>query len=74
LEEFDSKPTDHWTINEANLQKINTAMEDYLETILRLNIEKNYINISAIVRNNDKINLIRLVILTIRNSVNEYWE
>ena len=49
-------------------------MEDYLETILRLNIEKNYINISAIVRNNDKINLIRLVILTIRNSVNEYWE
>ena len=74
MEEFDSKPTDHWTINEANLQKINTAMEDYLETILRLNIEKNYINISAIVRNNDKINLIRLVILTIRNSVNEYWE
>ena len=36
-------------------------MEQYLETILKVNVEKNYIDTQAIARDNNKINLIRLV-------------
>jgi len=46
-------------------------MEDYLETVLKLPVKKNYVNIQAIVRNDDKLNLLRLVIYHRKLSVNE---
>jgi hypothetical protein len=36
-------------------------MEDYLETVLKLPVEKSYVNIQAIARDNDRLNLLRLV-------------
>lgn len=55
LEEFDS--------NSIDLQRLNDCMEKYFETILNIQVEKNYVDIQAIINNNDIINMLRLVTL-----------
>ena len=62
LEGFDPKPSDHWTITVSNLQKVNNYMEEYLETVLKLPVMKDYVNVQSIIRDNDHVNLLRPVI------------
>lgn len=59
--EFKESGEDSWTANAANLRKLNNCMEAYLDTVLKLPIEKNYIDTQAIAKEDDRINMLRLV-------------
>ena len=43
------------------IQELNLYMENYLETTLKIPIDKNYINIQSIAQNNDKTQILRMV-------------
>eukprot|EP00826_Nyctotherus_ovalis_P049236 TRINITY_DN5923_c0_g3_i2.p1 TRINITY_DN5923_c0_g3~~TRINITY_DN5923_c0_g3_i2.p1 ORF type:complete len:583 (-),score=237.80 TRINITY_DN5923_c0_g3_i2:204-1952(-) len=58
--EFGEGGEDNWTANAANLKKLNNCMEAYLETVLKLPIEKDYIDTQAIAKEDDRINMLRL--------------
>lgn len=73
LGDYDSRPSDHWTISAANLQRIDTMMEEYLETVLKLTVEKGYVNVQSIARDNDRVNLLRLVLYRAHTSVSGRW-
>jgi len=60
MEGFNIGTMDHWALCAANLQKLSTFMENYLEFVLKLPVDKEYINIQAIVRKNDRFQLLRL--------------
>lgn len=38
-------------------------MEDYLETVLKLPVEKGYVNAGAIIRDDNELHLVRLVLV-----------
>jgi hypothetical protein len=46
-------------------------MENYLETTLKIPIDKNYINTQAITQNNDKDQILRMVVGVVTFSARE---
>lgn len=49
------------------MQKLNSCMESYLETVLRVSADREYVDVQAIVRDKDKTHLLRMVFALLLN-------
>ena len=65
IEGFNQNAHDHWAFCVANLQKLSTYMQQYLENVLQLPIDKNYINIPSIANGEERTLLLRLCEVTL---------
>jgi len=77
IEEFKAGKGDHWTTTATNLKKLNNNIENYLETVLKLPVEKNYIDTQAIAKENNRIHMLRQVLYNVkvvRKSTWNNWE